>query len=281
MAIVGPAVAAMVVLGVLFGACLALASRAFAVQQDERVELILNALPGANCGACGYGGCRAYAEAVVGGEKVGLCTAGGQDVARAIAAIMGVEAAPTERKRAVVHCQGGISRCKQRCNYEGPQDCRVAQLASGGPKACLYGCLGFGTCARACPFGAITMSPEQLPVVDSEKCTACGVCVEVCPRGLISLLDVRYRIYLGCSTRESGRTVKSVCSVGCITCRACEKKDPNGAVRIEDGLPVLDYEKARGDFSVAAEVCPANSYVVEEPPIVPAGARKGAEQQSP
>jgi len=266
MTIVLTAVIAMVVLGILFGVGLALASKAFAVQTDERIEEILDVLPGANCGACGYGGCRAYAEAVVDGEKVSLCTAGAQEAADMIAEIMGVEAETAAPRRAVVHCQGGISNCERRADYEGEQDCRAAHITSGGPKACVYGCLGFGTCADACPFGAITMSEQRLPVIDPDKCTACGVCVRVCPRDLISLLDMRYKIYLGCSSRDSGKAVKSVCSVGCITCGACAKKDPNGAVTMEGALPMLDYEKAGGDFTVAAEVCPMNSYVLEAQP---------------
>ena len=254
----------MVILGLLFGAGLAVASRAFQTQEDERVEEILEALPGINCGACGYGGCRAYAEAVVEGEKVTLCTAGGPDVSEAIAEIMGVETSDSGvQKRAVVHCQGGIDNCKRRSDYNGPEDCRAADLISGGPKECLYGCLGFGTCAEACPYGAITMSGQKLPEIDADKCTACGICVKACPRDLISLLNYEYKTYLGCSSPESGKDVKSVCDVGCITCGLCEKKDPNEAIQIKDGLPQLDYKKASDDFSVAIDVCPMDSYVTE------------------
>lgn len=261
------AVAAMLGLGLLFGLGLALASRAFAVEEDPRMEQILDALPGSNCGACGYGGCRAYAEAVVEGEKVGLCTVGGADVAELIGDIMGVEVeGKRHRKRAVVHCKGGLSNCEMRAEYHGEQDCRAAHLTSGGPKACLYGCLGFGTCAEACPFDAITMSEERLPVVDADRCTACGACVRACPRDLISLLDSRYKIYLGCSSRDSGKSVRQVCRVGCIWCRRCVKEDPHDAVKMEGNLPVLDYKKAEGDFRVAAEVCPMDSYVMEEEP---------------
>jgi RnfABCDGE-type electron transport complex B subunit len=267
------ATGAMLVLGAAFAVCLAIASEVLAVQEDERVERILTVLPGVNCGACGYGGCRAYAEAIIGGEKVSLCTAG-QETADLIASIMGVEADTVVKRRAVVHCQGGMSRCGQRCDYDGIQDCRAAQLISGGPKACLYGCLGFGTCAMACPFGAITMNGEDLPVIDAEKCTACGLCVKACPRDLISLLDVNYKTYLGCSSRDSGKAVKSICSVGCITCGLCAKKDPHGAIAMENNLPVLDHQKAGGEFSVAAEVCPMSCFVVEEPELVGAAAEQ-------
>jgi Na+-translocating ferredoxin:NAD+ oxidoreductase RNF subunit RnfB len=274
------AISAMLVLGLIFGIGLALASRAFAVDEDERVEEIVEELPGANCGACGYGGCRAYAEAVVEGEDVDLCTAGGPEVADAVADIMGVETESRGEMRAVVHCQGGTDKCGLRADYDGEPDCRAADVTSGGPKACTYGCLGFGSCAEACPFDAITMSNQRLPVIDPDKCTACGICVGVCPRDLISLLDREYTMYLGCSSRNSAKAVKDVCSVGCITCGMCERKDPNEAIVIENGLPVLDYEKAEGDFSVAAEVCPMDSYVVEEKERVPAGSAQGSGEQT-
>ena len=262
----------MLVLGLAFGVCLALASKVFAKDEDPRVERILEALPGANCGGCGYGGCRAYAEAVVNGEKVSLCTAGGQECADALAAIMGVEVTATAKVRAVVHCQGGTGRCAQRCDYDGVQDCRAANLVSGGPKACIYGCLGIGSCAEACPFDAITMNQERLPVIDPEKCVACGICTKVCPRGLITLLDINYQTYVACSSRDRGKAVKNICSTGCIACGLCAKKDPNGAVVLEGNLPVLDYEKAGGDFSVAAEVCPMDCFVTGAPGPAPAAA---------
>lgn len=251
----------MTVLGVGFGIFLSLASRAFHVEEDPRVGEVEECLPGVNCGACGYTGCRAYAEAVVDGEKVGLCTVGGPEVAAMIAEIMGVEVTDMGNKRAVVHCAGGRSKCEQKGTYSGIEDCRAAHLISGGPKACPYGCLGFGTCADACPFGAITMSDDRLPVIDPEKCTACGICVEVCPRDLISLLDSRYTWVLACSSQARAKAVKAVCEVGCIGCTLCVKKDPNDAIKMNGNLPVLDYEKADGDFSVAAEVCPMNCYV--------------------
>ena len=264
------ATASMAVLGFLFGLGLVLAARAFAPREDPRLEIVLSRLPGINCGGCGYAGCRSYAEAVVEGEDITLCTVGGPETARILAELMGVEVVETARLRAVVHCQGGTDRCGNRFEYDGEQDCRAAHITSGGPKRCLYGCLGLGTCAEACPFGAITMSPEKLPVIDADKCTACGVCVAVCPRDLISLLPVDYTTYLGCSTRDRGKDVKAICSVGCIACGICAKKDEHGAIVMEGNLPVLDFEKAGGDFSVAAEACPMNCFVVETAQAEPA-----------
>jgi len=278
MDIVIAAVVAMVVLGVLFAVGLALASRIFAIELDPRLDRILELLPGANCGGCGYGGCQSYAEAVINGEKIGLCPVGGKEAAKAVASIMGVEPADIVPQRAVLHCQGGRGKCDLRANYSGQQDCRAAHITAGGPKACAYGCLGLGTCAETCPFGAITMNAEGLPVIDADKCVACGMCIAVCPRALITLLDARYKTYVGCSSRDRGKAVKDICTVGCIACALCEKKDPHGAVVMENNLPKLDYQKAKGDFSVAAEVCPMHCFVVEGAGAVAAGVKQAVVQ---
>ncbi len=272
------AAVSMVVLGTIFGIGLVLAARAFSTDEDPRVEETLDILPGINCGACNYAGCRGYAEAVVQeGEKVNLCLPGGPKVAHQLADLMDVELGETVRQRAVVHCQGGKSRCPDRFNYVGEPDCHAAHLTAGGPKACVYGCLGFGSCADACPFDAITMNEERLPVIDPDKCTACGICVKTCPRDLISLLPVQYEIYLGCSSNDRGKSVSKVCSVGCIACRRCVKEDPHDAIEMDGNLPVLDYGKADGDFSEAAEVCPMDCFVIEGPPE-PAPRAEPAEQ---
>jgi len=275
------AVASMLVLGVLFGFWLSIAARRLRVDEDPRIERALAALPGVNCGACGFSGCRGYAEAIVGGEKVTLCTAGGPGAAAVLAELMGVEVDATVRRRAVVHCRGGADCCGDAFDYVGEPDCRAAQLIGGGPKSCAYGCLGFGTCASVCPYGAITMSEQRLPVIDADKCTACGLCVRACPRRILSLLPVHYTTYLGCASRERGKTVKAVCSVGCIGCGLCARKDPNGAIEMVDNLPVLDFEKAGGDFSAAAEVCPTHSYVVEAHAVAPADAGPAERQVQP
>src|SRR5512135_418817 len=165
--------------GAVFGAGLAYAAKKFAVKTDPRVEAVRDALPGANCGACGFAGCQGYAEAVVNDPSLspGLCAPGKADVAALVAKITGKiapEAIPTV---ATVFCRGDECKASRRFKYEGVKDCRAAVLVSGGDKTCQYGCLGYGTCSRACPFGAISMSKENLPVIDREKCTACGVCV--------------------------------------------------------------------------------------------------------
>jgi electron transport complex protein RnfB len=263
---VGVAALSMTVLGLLFGAGLLAAARALSSGEDPRVARALDLLPGVNCAACGYAGCRAYAEAVVAGQAVNLCLPGGPSVAAALAELMGVELGEMVARRAVVHCQGGRAECPDRFRYVGEPDCLAAHLTSGGPKACLYGCLGLGSCARACPFGAIVIDDNALPVIDESKCTACGICVDTCPRHLISLLPQQYRTYLGCSSHHRGKVVKDICSVGCIACGLCAKRDPAGSITMADNLPVLDFEKADGDFTVAADVCPAHCFVLAASP---------------
>jgi len=273
------AVGSMAVLGLLFGMGLVMAARVLAGTQDPLVEEIYKRLPGINCGACGFKGCRQYSEAVARGERVNLCVPGGADCAAALADLMGVEFEQTVRLRAVVHCQGGKDHCgSNRFDYVGEQDCRAAHITFGGPKDCLYGCLGFGSCAAECPCNAITMGQDGLPHIDPDACIGCGICVKTCPRNLISLLPADYKIYLGCSSHMRAKQVKDVCDVGCIACQLCARKDPHQAITMVDNLPVLDYEKAAGDFRVAAEVCPTNSYVVEGGLPEPVAA---AEEQAP
>lgn len=253
-------------LGLLFGWVLTYASKKFAVEVDPRVEQLCRILPGTNCGGCGYPGCTAYAEAVVKGDVTpNRCAPGGLEVASKVAEILGLEAEEVIPQVAVVQCKGGREEAKLRYKYQGMEDCKAAQLVAGGPKACIYGCLGLGTCVRACPFGALEMGHNGLPVVHEEKCTGCGLCTQACPRNIIRLIPVTARVYLGCVSRDRGRKVTEVCSIGCSTCGLCAKPDitPSGAITIEGNLPVIDYEK-EADLMATVEKCPRNSFVVRE-----------------
>lgn len=248
-------------LGIAFGVGLAVASKRFHVDVDPKVEEVYEALPHVDCGACGYAGCAAFAAGVVKGEApVDGCVPGGPDAAQAVAAIMGVEAGAREPCRAVVHCQGGAAEAVRAFDYDGVQDCRAAALVGGGPKACKFGCLGFGTCAAVCPFDAITMSPNGLPVISEDKCAGCGVCAKVCPVGIISILPSKHRVFLGCSNPHKGKAVKAVCSVGCISCRLCVKATESGAIQWGGDLPAFDYAKG-DDFDAAIERCPMDCLV--------------------
>ncbi len=248
-------VAIFIGLGILMGALLAVASRFFAVKKDETAEKIAEALPGANCGGCGYSGCAALAEAVAKGEaKVNSCTVGGPEVAGKIAAIMGVEAAPTVRMRAQVMCSGTQEYARKKYVYEGVSDCLAAVRLGGGDKLCRNGCIGLGTCAAACPFGAISVS-EGVAVVDYRKCRGCGVCVNACPKHIIRLIPFDAKHWVGCVSVDDGKNTRRVCDVGCISCRLCQKNCPSGAIAVDNFVAKIEYDKCTG-CNTCVEKCP-------------------------
>lgn len=234
-------------IGAVFGMGLAFAARKFAVKEDPRVEQVSDVLAHAHCGACGYPGCRQYAEQVVSNPdiKPNLCTPGGAATAEAVAKITGKVMEQTEPKIARVFCQGGCTKSVRRFKYEGVKDCRAAILASGGDKGCIYGCLGYGSCSRACPFGAITMSEENLPLIDPVKCVACGVCATTCPVNVIEILPMAKEVLVSCHSRDKGAATKKNCQVGCIGCGICAKVCPFNAAKVENSLSTIDINKCR------------------------------------
>ncbi|MEW6357233.1 MAG: RnfABCDGE type electron transport complex subunit B [Planctomycetota bacterium] len=248
------------ILGVVFALGLSFASKKFKVETDPRIDQIGDLLPGANCGGCGFAGCLAAAEAVVKGESpVNVCPALDEEMAKLVAGIMGVEYVEREREIAVVRCKG--KDIAPRFAYYGIPDCRAAVLVQGGPHGCTYGCLGFGSCAEACPFDAIHMGLDCLPVVNPEKCTACGKCVATCPRNLIRVLPVKKTVHVLCRSHDKGGMVKKICAHGCIACKKCEKACPEDAIHVTDFLAEIDYEKCKlcGD---CIKVCPVG--VIED-----------------
>ncbi|MHC4861001.1 MAG: RnfABCDGE type electron transport complex subunit B [Planctomycetota bacterium] len=268
-------------LGLAFGLVLALASRVFHVDVDPRIEQVEEALPGAQCGACGQPGCAPYAEAVVAGEmEPNLCIPGGASVARAVAGILGVAVGEVTPMVAVTRCKGGQREAMQRAEYDGIQDCNAAVLVAGGPKGCVYGCLGFGTCVKACPFDAMGMSDNGLPVVFEDKCTGCGSCVAPCPRGIMELIPRTQQVYLGCVSQDRGKEVKAVCTVGCQGCKACTKPKwtPSGKVQMGENVPVLpsDWE----DFQTAIAKCPGKAFMVRAPGLPALEAEEPAEAEA-
>ncbi|MFP4242686.1 MAG: RnfABCDGE type electron transport complex subunit B [Chitinispirillaceae bacterium] len=247
--------------GLFFGVGLGIASKKLQVFVDPKISRIQVALPNANCGACGYPGCSAFAKAVAEGEADPAgCIPGGPKTAREIADIMGIEANSIEPMMAVVHCKGGHKEALEKAVYEGIEDCHAAVLTGNGTKVCPDGCLGLGSCVRACPFDAIYVNDNGVAVVDPHKCTGCAKCVKACPRNIISMIPKVHKIFLACSNHDRGAKVKKYCSVGCTGCTLCVKATPSGTISMENNLPVMDYSKDE-NFIPAANKCPSKSFV--------------------
>ncbi len=249
-------------MGVVFGIALAFAAAKFAVKVDPRVEKVRDVLPGANCGACGFAGCQGYAEAVVANPDVlpNLCSPGKAPVAEAVALITGKKAEAKEPSFARIMCQGGWSNSVKRFKYEGVQDCRAAVLAGGGDKSCAYGCLGYGTCAQVCPFDAITMDANHLPVVDITKCTGCRKCEAACPKKVIEVLPASRAVLVTCHSKDKGADTKKNCQVGCIACGICVKVCPFDAPSLENNLSRINLDKCRA-CGLCVPKCPTKAIV--------------------
>jgi len=257
--VVVKSIIALTAMAAVFGAILAIASRIFAVDRDPRVEEIVEALPGANCGACGFPGCQGYAEAAVAAGVAPVpCPPGGAEVARKVADILGADAGEHVAKVAVVHCAGGRSNAVRRLEYDGLMDCRAAMLVSGSPKACVFGCLGYGTCRDVCPFDAVALDADGVVHIDPVRCTGCGNCVEACPVNIIELVPEDMKVHVMCSSRDKGKKAKEVCQVACIACQLCVKKCPHEAIRMEDDLAIIDYAKCT-NCGICAAVCPTKA----------------------
>jgi H+/Na+-translocating ferredoxin:NAD+ oxidoreductase subunit B len=247
-------------LGIVFGVALAIVAARFVVKVDPKVEQVRETLPGANCGACGFAGCMGYAEAVVGNPDVAanMCAPGKSPVAEKIAVITGKKAEKVEPKIARVFCQGGASLSQRKFIYTGVRDCTAAVLAAGGDKSCDYGCLGYATCMRACPFDAITMSADNLPQINPDKCTACGKCVAACPKQVIELAQTSKAVVISCHSRDKGIDVKKKCQVGCIACGICVRTCPVNAIKIDNNLARIDHSKCIV-CGLCVNKCPTNA----------------------
>ena len=231
------------VLGLIFGAILAYASKKFAIEVDERVEAILAVLPGANCGGCGFPGCGGLANAIVEGKApVNACPVGGTDCSSKIGKIMGISSESGEKQVAKVLCKGNCQSAKNKYTYEGIHDCRSANMLNSGPKDCKFGCLGLGTCRDYCKFDAISIV-DGVAIIDEEKCVMCGKCIEVCPKFIIGKKPASKEVVVECSSKDFGKTVKEKCSVGCIGCGLCQKACPFGAIEFENKIAKINYDK--------------------------------------
>lgn len=244
------------VIGIFIGLFLGIAGMKLKVETDPREEQVLAALPGNNCGGCGYAGCSGLAAAIAKGEApVNGCPVGGEKTGKEIAKIMGVEAEDSVRMTAFVKCAGDCEKASTDYEYTGVEDCRMLQFVpNGGAKSCNYGCLGYGSCVKECPFDAIHIQ-NQIAVVDKEKCKACGKCIAVCPKHIIEMIPYEATHVVACSSKEKGPVVMKECQVGCIGCGICKKNCQSDAIEVTDFLAKIDPSKCVS-CGTCLEKCP-------------------------
>jgi len=264
-------VAVMAMVGLFFGLVLAYANKKLAVEMNPLIHVVEDILPKGQCGACGFAGCQAYAEAVVLDKDVApnLCIPGKKAVADQVAKLTGKAAAEIEPRIAFVKCnQPAVGNSKY--IYTGVNDCWAASLLQSGPKECEYGCMGLGTCVKECVFDAIKIGDKGLPIVDKEKCTGCGKCASACPKNVIEMIRPEAHVAVYCNSLDKGAVVRKICKVGCIGCGICVKQCPHGAIKMKDNLAVVDsaicIEKC--DDPVCLEKCPTK--VLKDYRIAPA-----------
>jgi Na+-translocating ferredoxin:NAD+ oxidoreductase RNF subunit RnfB len=251
-----PAFISLVIIAGLAALVISLASKRFRVEQDPRVNKVLEALPGANCGGCGHAGCGAFAESVVHGIE-GVCPVADAAAKRLISQVMGKEDqsdTETETVIARVFCQGTYENAVFNVDYKGVADCRAAKQFGTSDKACKYACYGFGTCQKACPFDAIEMK-NGIAVINRDKCTSCGKCVAACPQSLITIVPKRKTTTITCHSNDKGAVAKSNCKVACIGCMKCVKECPVQAISVSDFLAKIDYTKCV-NCKKCIKVCP-------------------------
>ncbi len=263
-------------LSLLLVTLLVLAHRKLHVDEDPRIDEVEQMLPHANCGACGFPGCRPFAEALVAGAAApGKCSVSTDDGRARIAAFLGVDVGAEEKRVARLACAGGSNVARNRAHYEGHESCRAAAQVAGGGKGCFWGCLGLADCAVVCDFDAIRMDVHSLPVVDEAKCTACGDCVEACPKDLFSIHPVSHRLWVACRSLEAGDEMLADCEVACTACGRCAMDAP-GLIAMTNNLPVVDYTRNHST-QVPIQRCPTGAIVWLDPksgPVKGADARK-------
>ncbi len=254
------AAAIMAGLGLFFGTVLALAYRFLRVEEDPRLDLVEEMLPGSNCGACGEPGCRGLAEKLVAGEvQPAKCTVSSPEGLVSIAEFLGVDAGEEEKRVARLHCAGGLGRALQVAAYEGYESCRAAHQVGGGGRECSWGGLGRADCREACDFDAIAMNALALPVVDVEKCTACGDCVDACPRDLFRIEPLGHNLIVQCSAPLAADEARRICKVVCDACGRCAQDAAGGLIHMENNLPVVDYSAGGPAAPEATWRCPTGA----------------------
>jgi Na+-translocating ferredoxin:NAD+ oxidoreductase RNF subunit RnfB len=249
-------------LGLTFGALIALVNKKMKVYEDPRITDVEDLLPGANCGACGFAGCRAFAEAVINGEEPpATCTVMSDGEREDVADYLGVSAGEADKVVARLMCAGGSDVAVQNADYYGVESCAAAVAVGGGGKGCSWGCVGLSDCAVSCDFDAIVMNEYGLPVVIPEDCTACGDCVEACPLGLFELLPMSDHLIVQCKSLLEGDAAEEVCAVACNACGRCALDAPDGLIEMHDGLAVIDRSKTELENEDAIARCPTGAIV--------------------
>lgn len=250
-------------LGALFSAGLSIANKKLYVEEDPKIAALKEATPGANCGGCGYPGCANFAENVVkGNASISDCTAASDAELEDMAEIMGVEVEAGERQIARVMCQGGNFETARKADYVGIESCLAAKMLGGGEKLCEYGCLGYGECVEACPFDAMYMGDNGLPVVIEDKCTGCGNCVEACVRDVIELHPVSEKLFVLCKNHDSPKESRQICTKACIGCQICVRAAGDDNMYMEDNLAVVNYDIYGKEAKLPTDKCPTDCLVV-------------------
>lgn len=273
-------------LGATLAVILYFVAQKFKVIEDPKIDLVEDALPKANCGGCGYPGCRNFAEVTVksANDKQNLeglnCPVGGNAVMKQVAAILGLEVEEKEPLIAVIRCNGSKANSPAKVQFDGASSCAFAHNLFAGEGGCQFGCLGLGDCVDSCDFDAIHMNPETgLPVVN-DKCVACGACVKACPRGIIELRNKGKkdrRIFVSCINKEKGGPAKKNCSVACIGCSKCFQVCPYEAITMANNLAYIDFEKCKL-CRKCVEVCPTDAIHELNFPLRKVKAETGAQE---
>lgn len=266
-------------IGIVSSSLLLWASRKFAVKEDPRIGEALEVLPGVNCGACGFAGCRAFAEGIVASPESGaVCPVAAAGTMEKIGGLLGVEMKSAPDLVASPRCGGSMGLAQLFAPYEGIRDCRAALTIYQGPKFCRFGCLGLDTCERVCPVDAINVHDATVDV-DFKKCIGCGLCVDVCPRDILELLPRGPRVRIACASEDKGAVARKTCEVACIACQKCVKECPEDAITVVNNLARIDYDKCTR-CGKCIDVCPPKIIHWEEKPDEPvlAGIAEGASQ---